>query len=67
MSEEETRGKVWKWEIWPHPYDSDFDFMVTDNDPEALEAILYAAEIHLWDGHDGGERVMRVVHNIGSE
>jgi len=56
-------GKVWKWEIWPHPYTDDGDSMVTDSDEEALEAILRAAEAYLWDTNDGEDRALRVVHN----
>lgn len=52
---------IWKWEIWPHPYDGDFDSMVTDNDEEARVAIMHVAEMHLWDGNDGGERTMTVM------
>lgn len=61
--DDEMPGKVWKWEVWPHPYDSYYDCYATDDDGEALEAILHAAEMHLWDSNDGGERVLRVVHN----
>lgn len=57
----EVPGKVWRWEVWPHPYDSAYDYYVTDDDNEARQAILYAAEMHLWDGNDGGERTLRVV------
>ena len=60
---EDTTGKTWKWEIWPHPYDSDFDCMVTDDDSVAREAILVAAEMHLWDSNDGETRTLKVVHN----
>lgn len=55
---------VFKWEIEPHPYDSQFDFMVTDSDEEAREAILCVAESHLWDQHDGGTRTITVKHNV---
>ena len=60
---EEDSSKVWKWEIWPHPYTSDYDYMVTDSDDEARDAILHAAEMHLWDSNDGEERTLKVVHN----
>ena len=56
-------GKVWKWEVWPHPYSNDFDCFVTDSDDEAREAISNLAEMYLWDGNDGGERIVKVVHN----
>lgn len=56
-------GKVWKWEVWPHPYSNDFDCFVTDSDDEAREAISILAEMYLWDGNDGGERTVKVVHN----
>lgn len=57
-------GKVWKWEVWPHPYSNDFDCFVTDSDDEAREAISNLAEMYLWDGNDGGERIVKVVHNV---
>ncbi len=63
MFEEETTGKVWKWEVTPHPYDNDFDTFVTDSDDAARAAILHAAEMHLWDSNDDGERVLTVRHN----
>jgi len=63
IEDDDVSGKVWKWEIWPHPYDNDFDYMVTDDDGAARDAILHAAEMYLWDGNDGGDRIMKVVHN----
>lgn len=63
---DETR--VWSWEITPHPYDKSFDCMVTDDDDEALQAILLSAEMHLWDGNEVGEsRTLTVVHNATKE
>ncbi len=67
MFEEETTGKVWKWEVTPHPYDNDFDTFVTDSDDAARAAILHAAEMHLWDSNDDGERVLTVRHNAGGK
>jgi hypothetical protein len=56
-------GKTWKWAIEPHPYDADYDVFVTDSDDEARIAILYAAEIELYDANEGGEtRVLKVTH-----
>ena len=63
FQEEEDSSKVWKWEIWPHPYTNDYDYMVTDSDDEARDAILHAAEMHLWDTNDGEVRTLKVVHN----
>ncbi len=70
--EEAESGRVYKWEIEPHPYTHDYDVMVTDSDDEARAAILHAAEMYLWDGNDGTDdgphgktRVVRVTHNIG--
>ena len=37
-----------KWEIEPHPYDSDYDIFITNDDAKALQAILEAAET-AWD------------------
>ena len=62
--EEDATGKIWKWEISPHPYNTDYDIMVTDSDDEARQAILYAAELHLWDSNDGEVRILKVVHNV---
>lgn len=59
--------KIWKWEIWPHPYDEDYDYMVTDDDNEAREAILHCALMHLWDDNDGAERRLKVMHNYTRE
>ncbi len=61
--EQDIPGKVWKWEVWPNPYASDCDSLVTDSDERAREAILLAAEMHLWDSNDGEERTLKVVHN----
>lgn len=53
-------GHKHKWEIEPHPYNSDFDVFVTDSDDEAREAVLYAAE-HEWDAASPGEeRVIKI-------
>lgn len=59
----DEQGRVWKWAIEPHPYDSQFDTMVTDDDQEAKKAILYAAEAILWDQNDGDEtKKLKVTH-----
>jgi hypothetical protein len=43
-------GRIWKWAIHPHPYNQkDFDVFITNDDQEAKQAILYAAENYLWD------------------
>lgn len=70
----DSEGRVWKWAIEPHPYDSDYDVMVTDSDEEARAAILHAAECHLWDTNDGDDygpngptRTLKVTHNAGGE
>ena len=52
-----------KWEIEPHPYESGYDFLVTNDDNKALEAIKYAAEMYLWDSNDNGKRTLTVTHN----
>ncbi len=64
---EEHPGKVWKWEVSPHPYDNDFDVFVTDDDDVARAAILHVAEMHLWDSNDGEERTLKVVHNAAPQ
>jgi hypothetical protein len=59
----DENGKIWKWAIEPHPYDADYDVFVTDSDDEARIAILYAAEMVLYDDNEGGEtRVLKVTH-----
>lgn len=64
--EGDTFGRSYKWEIWPNPYDGDYDSFVTNDDQKALDAIMDAAESHLWDdndGGDGGARILKVKHN----
>lgn len=52
-----------KWEIIPHPYDSDFDVLVTDDDDEALRAIQEAAE-KAWDACEPGQtQTITIKHN----
>lgn len=63
MSEKVEDGKAWRWTIEPHPYDHDFDAMVTDDDKEALDAILEVAEMYLWDQNEGGSRMVTVTLN----
>ena len=53
----DENGKLWRWAIEPHPYDSGYDIYVTDDDKDALAAIQYVAEFILWDGNEGGETV----------
>ena len=31
QEEEDSTSKVWKWEIWPHPYTNDYDYMLTSS------------------------------------
>lgn len=52
-----------RWEVEPHPYSSDYDCFVTDDDKEALKAIMETAEMYLWDENDGEERTLRVKMN----
>lgn len=49
-----------RWEVEPHPYSRDFDYFITDDDIEARTAILETAEMYLWDGNEGEERVLKV-------
>jgi hypothetical protein len=61
-------GKTWKWAIEPNPYDADCDVLVTDSDDEARIAILYAAEMVLYDANEGGEtRVLKVTHILDAK
>jgi len=62
--------RQYKWEIAPNPYVSSFDSFVTDDDQQAHEAILQAAESYLWDTNEGDDdgphgisRVLKVTHN----
>jgi len=50
----------YKWEVEPHPYDSDFDVFVTNDDGEAIKALLAAAEQGFDDMGEGDELVLRV-------
>ena len=47
-------GHKHKWEVEPHPMNSDFDTFVCDDDMQALEAIHLAAE-KVWDSMEPGE------------
>jgi hypothetical protein len=74
MCEEAESGRVYKWEIEPHPYTNEFDVYVTDFDEEARQAILHAAEMYLWDSNEGEDdgphgksRVLKVTHNAGHQ
>jgi hypothetical protein len=53
-SDNDVEGHKYKWEIEPHPYDSDFDVLVTDDDDAALQALLDVAE-QVWDGMQSGD------------
>jgi hypothetical protein len=60
----DNQGRIWKWAIEPHPYSSShYDFFLTDDDQKALEAILAAAEYHLWDTNEEGTRTLTVNHS----
>lgn len=47
-------GRVYRWEIEPHPDTSDCDVLVTDSDEEALAAIERAGEM-IWNEIENGE------------
>ena len=48
--------RKYKWGITPHPYDPlRYDVYITDNDQDALKAILDLAESYLWDSAVEGE------------
>jgi len=54
-------GRIFKWEIEPHPYNSsDFDTFVCDDDDQAREAVLAAAE-GAWDQMEEGEEITIVI------
>ena len=64
---QELEDKNYKWNIEPHPYSKDYDVFVTNNDNAALDALLHAAEMYLWDDIEPGqERVLRVRYSKGS-
>lgn len=54
QSDECDEGRVYRWEVSPHPYSSDFDTFVTDDDDQARQGALDAAEA-IWDDMDVGE------------
>lgn len=39
------KDRLYKWEITPNPYDSDYDVYVTDDDMDALDTMKAACEI----------------------
>ena len=49
-------GHVYRWEIEPHPYSTDYDTYVTDDDQQARQAAMDAAEL-LWDEMSPGDDV----------
>jgi len=52
-----------RWEIEPHPDNSDFDVCVCDNDDEAREALERVVE-RVWDDMEpGDERVIKIRMN----
>jgi len=54
---------TFKWEVEPHPYEEQYDTLVTNDDQQALKAIKSAAEMWLWDSNEGGTRTLKVTHN----
>ncbi len=56
----DVEDRIYKWEIQPHPYDSSFDFYVTDDDKQALEAIKDAAE-RAWDNMCPGDEATVII------
>lgn len=57
LSTTDEDGRVHKWAVEPHPFDSEFDVYVTDDDQCALEAIQLAAE-NAWDRLEPGQRAV---------
>lgn len=58
---DEKHGKKWEVHTQPMPYASDFDFLVTDDDQQALEAAQSAVELR-WDNLEPGQEfTVRVV------
>ena len=53
-------GRIYKWEIEPHPYSPEFDTYMTDDDQDALEAARQALE-NLWDDMNPGDDVMVII------
>ena len=63
--EDEAEDRIYRWQITPHPYNSQFDTFVTDDDNIARQAILDLAEDYLWDQCERGqERSITVKHNV---
>jgi hypothetical protein len=48
-------GHSHRWEVEPHPYDSDLDVFVCDDDETALQAALDAIE-QRWDALVPGQQ-----------
>lgn len=63
MNKNTVENKNYKWVIEPNPYDSSYDTFVTNDDNTAKIAIMYAAEMYLWDDNDGETRTLKVTHN----
>lgn len=59
----EAEDRKYRWEISPHPYTTDFDIYVTDDDFEASEALKVLAD-STWDCiEDGEEKTISVKRN----
>jgi hypothetical protein len=53
-----------KWEITPHPQTDDADVLIVDDDEEALQFFLNAAE-QAWNDCEPGEtRTITIRHNV---
>jgi hypothetical protein len=52
-----------KWEIEPHPHNSDFDVLVCDDDKDAWDAAFAALESAWDDCGLGEERVIKIRRN----
>lgn len=59
----DAEDRPYKWEISPHPQTSDADSLVCDDDDEAREWFLAAAEA-AWDDCAPGEtRTITITHH----
>ena len=60
---DDVEDREYRWEISPHPYSTDYDTFVTDDDNAAWKAVHDAGEM-LWDKMEPGDQVtLTIVFN----
>lgn len=63
MSDRTQDEDDFRWEISPHPYSTDFDTYVTNDDEQARQAAMDAAEA-AWDQMEVGEEIHVVIKRV---